>query len=193
MKIIEERRQLNKRIKKSKIIFLMAHQDLDLDALGSCIGLSLILKQRKKNCYIIIDDKKHELGVEKILKELDGCIPVIKGEDIDKYLYPNNKRNLLIILDTNKKELVQNQDVLKKIDEKIIIDHHNLGKTSIKDALTIVDTEVSSTCEMITELTEFYDVELDPYYATVLLSGIVLDTNNFTLKQVLKRIILLII
>ena len=54
MKIIEERRQLNKRIKKSKIIFLMAHQDLDLDALGSCIGLSLILKQRKKNCYIII-------------------------------------------------------------------------------------------------------------------------------------------
>ena len=35
---------------------------------------------------------------------------------------------------------------------------------------------------MITELTEFYDVELDPYYATVLLSGIVLDTNNFTLK-----------
>ena len=182
MKIIEERRQLNKRIKKSKIIFLMAHQDLDLDDLGSCIGLSLILKQRKKNCYIIIDDKKHELGVEKILKELDGCIPVIKGEDIDKYLYPNNKRNLLIILDTNKKELVQNQDVLKKIDEKIIIDHHNLGKTSIKDALTIVDTEVSSTCEMITELTEFYDVELDPYYATVLLSGIVLDTNNFTLK-----------
>ena len=144
--------------------------------------LKFNIKTKKKNCYIIIDDKKHELGVEKILKELDGCIPVIKGEDIDKYLYPNNKRNLLIILDTNKKELVQNQDVLKKIDEKIIIDHHNLGKTSIKDALTIVDTEVSSTCEMITELTEFYDVELDPYYATVLLSGIVLDTNNFTLK-----------
>lgn len=35
---------------------------------------------------------------------------------------------------------------------------------------------------MITELIEFYDVEIEPYYATVLLSGIVLDTNNFTLK-----------
>lgn len=182
MKIIEERRQLNKRIRRAKVIFLMAHKDLDLDALGSCVGLSLILKQRKKKCYIIVDDKKHELGVEKILRELDGCIPIIKGEDIDKYIYPNNKRNLLIILDTNKTELVQNEDILKKIEEKIIIDHHDLGKTTIKNAFIIDDNEVSSTCEMITELTEFYDVEIEPYYATVLLSGIVLDTNNFTLK-----------
>ena len=158
MKIIEERRQLNKRIRRAKVIFLMAHKDLDLDALGSCVGLSLILKQRKKKCYIIIDDKKHELGVEKILRELDGCIPIIKGADIDKYIYPNNKRNLLIVLDTNKTELVQNEDILKKIDEKIIIDHHDLGKTTIKNAFIIADNEVSSTCEMITELTEFYDV-----------------------------------
>lgn len=182
MKIIEQRKELNKRIKRSKVIFLMAHKDLDLDALGSCIGLSLILKERKKTCYIIVDDKEHELGVEKILKELDGCIPIVRGEDIDKYLYPNNKRNLLIVLDTNKTELVQNKEILKKIDQKVIIDHHDLGKTTIKDAFIIQDDEVSSTCEMITELTEFYDVELDPYYATVLLSGIVLDTNNFTLK-----------
>lgn len=182
MKIIEQRKELNRRIKRSKVIFLMAHKDLDLDALGSCIGLSLILKQRKKTCYIIVDDKEHELGVEKILKELDGCIPIVRGEDIDKYLYPNNKRNLLIVLDTNKTELVQNKEILKKIDQKVIIDHHDLGKTTIKDAFIIQDDEVSSTCEMITELTEFYDVELDPYYATVLLSGIVLDTNNFTLK-----------
>ena len=42
MKIIEQRRALNKQIKKAKTIFLMAHKDLDLDALGSCIGLSLI-------------------------------------------------------------------------------------------------------------------------------------------------------
>lgn len=182
MKIIEQRKELNRRIKRSKVIFLMAHKDLDLDALGSCIGLSLILKQRKKTCYIIVDDKEHELGVEKILKELDGCIPIVRGEDIDKYLYPNNKKNLLIVLDTNKTELVQNKEILKKIDQKVIIDHHDLGKTTIKDAFIIQDDEVSSTCEMITELTEFYDVELDPYYATVLLSGIVLDTNNFTLK-----------
>ena len=182
MQIIKQRKQLNIVIKTSDTIFLMAHRDLDLDALGSCIGLNTILTRKKKKVYIIIDDKQHELGVEKVLRELEGCIKIIKSIDIDKYLNPNSKKNLLIILDTNKIDLLQSKELLKKIDRKVVIDHHELGKGSVKDALLIIDNEVSSTCEMITELIEFYDVEIEPYYATVLLSGIVLDTNNFTLK-----------
>ncbi len=182
MQIINQRKQLNRVIKTSDTIFLMAHRDLDLDALGSCIGLNTILTRKKKKVYIIIDDKQHELGVEKVLRELEGCIKIIKSIDIDKYLNPNSKKNLLIILDTNKIDLLQSKELLKKIDRKVVIDHHELGKGSVKDALLIIDNEVSSTCEMITELIEFYDVEIEPYYATVLLSGIVLDTNNFTLK-----------
>ena len=182
MQIINQRKQLNRVIKTSDTIFLMAHRDLDLDALGSCIGLNNILTRKKKKVYIIIDDKQHELGVEKVFRELEGCIKIIKSIDIDKYLNPNSKKNLLIILDTNKIDLLQSKELLKKIDRKVVIDHHELGKGSVKDALLIIDNEVSSTCEMITELIEFYDVEIEPYYATVLLSGIVLDTNNFTLK-----------
>ena len=182
MGIIKERRILNKSIRDAKTIFLMAHKDLDLDALGSCIGMYMILSKRKKDIYIVIDDKTHELGVEKVLIELEGCLKIIKSEDLDKYINPRKNKNLLIVLDTNKKELVQSQELLKRIEKKIVIDHHDLGKTSIKDCIMIDDTEVSSTCEMITELVEYYDVEIEPYYATVLLSGIVLDTNNFTLK-----------
>ena len=182
MQIINQRKQLNRVIKTSDTIFLMAHRDLDLDALGSCIGLNTILTRKKKKVYIIIDDKQQELGVEKVLRELEGCIKIIKSIDIDKYLNPNSKKNLLIILDTNKIDLLQSKELLKKIDRKVVIDHHELGKGSVKDALLIIDNEVSSTCEMITELIELYDVEIEPYYATVLLSGIVLDTNNFTLK-----------
>ena len=182
MGIINQRKELNRAIRKAKNIFLMAHKDLDLDALGSSIGMYMLLKRKKKNCYIIIDDKNHELGVEKVLRELDGCVNIIKSDNLDKYLYPIHSKNLLIVLDTNKTDLVQSKDVLKQIDRKVIIDHHDLGKTTIKDAIMIHDSEVSSTCEMITELIEFYDIELDSYYATILLAGIVLDTNNFTLK-----------
>lgn len=182
MKITDQRKVINRAIKKSDTIFLMAHKDLDLDALGSCIGLNTIFTNRKKKCYIIVDDKKHELGVEKVLRELEGCITTIKSTDIEKYLNFRESKNLLIILDTNKTELVQSKEILKKIDKKIVIDHHDVGKGTIKDAILVIDNEVSSTCEMITELIEFYDVEIEPYYATVLLSGIVLDTNNFTLK-----------
>ena len=182
MGIIKERKKLNKAIKNAKTIFIMAHKNLDLDALGSSIGMYMILKGKKKNCYLIIDEKNHEPGVEKVLRELEGCVEIIKTEDIKKNLYPRQSKNLLMILDTNKTELVQSSEALKMIENKLIIDHHDLGKSTIKNAEIINDTEVSSTCEMITELIEYYDVEIESYYATVILAGIVLDTNNFTLK-----------
>ena len=50
MSIIENKRTLNKTINKAKTIFLMAHKNLDLDALGSSIGMYMILQQKKKNC-----------------------------------------------------------------------------------------------------------------------------------------------
>ena len=182
MSIIKDRKKVNKAIKKAKTIFLMAHKNLDLDALGSSIGMYMVLKRRKKQCYIIVDDKTHEMGVEKVLRELDGVIEIIRSENLDEYLNPVAHKNLLVILDTNKTELVQSEEVLKKIKNKMVIDHHDLGKTTIKDCVMINDNKVSSTCEMISSLIEFYDVEIDSYYATILLSGIVLDTNNFTLN-----------
>lgn len=182
MNIIKNRKKINRAIRKAKVIFLMAHKNLDLDALGSCIGMSQLLKKRRKNVYIIIEDKVHEAGVEKVLRELDGCINIIKGDNIDEYKSAKENKNLLIILDTNKKELVQNEKVLKKVERKLVIDHHELGKTTIKNAIIIDDKKTSSACEMITNLIEYYDVEIDSYYATILLAGIVLDTNNFTLN-----------
>lgn len=182
MGIIKERRKLNKAIRGAKTIFLMAHKNLDLDALGSQIGMYMILKRKKKKCYIIIDDKTHEMGVEKVLRELEGCIDIIHSEELDEHLYPRASKNLLIILDTNKKGLVQSEEVLSKIKNKLIIDHHDTGKTTIKDATLIIDNKTSSTCEMIANLIEYYDVEIESYYATIILSGIVLDTNNYTLN-----------
>ena len=182
MRIINYRKQINKAIRKSKNIFLMAHKDLDLDALGSCIGMYNILGNKKKNVYIIIDQTEFEKGVEKVLRELDGCLNIIKGEKVEEYLNKNKKKNLLFILDTNKKNLVQNEKVLDIIPRKIIIDHHETGKDTIEEGLLVNEKDASSTCEIITELIEFYDINLESYYATVLLAGIVLDTNNYTLN-----------
>ncbi len=184
MKINEKKKELKKLIRGAKTIFIMAHKNLDLDALGSSIGLYSILEKQKKNCYLIINDKEHELGVEKVLRELDGCLQIINGQEVEENLYLRKKRNLLFILDTNKKELVQNYEVVSLFNDEqiVIIDHHELGETSIECSNRIIDNTVSSTCEMITNLIEEYNSQIDPYYATLLLSGIVLDTNNFTLK-----------
>lgn len=184
MKINEKKRELKKLIRGAKTIFIMAHKNLDLDALGSSIGLYSVLEKQKKNCYLVINDKEHELGVEKVLRELDGCLQIITGHEVEDNLYLRKKRNLLFILDTNKKELVQDYEIVSLFDDEqiVIIDHHELGETSIECSNRIIDNTASSACEMITNLIEEYNSQIDPYYATLLLSGIVLDTNNFTLK-----------
>ncbi len=184
MKLIEKKRELKQKLKSAKTVFIMAHKDLDLDALGSSIGLYIILEKLNKNCFLIINDTKHESGVAKVFQELEGCLNIIRDNEIEENLYIRQKKNLLIILDTNKKELVQSNSAIDYFDIQniIILDHHELGDTSIEAGLRIIDNEISSTCEMITNLIEVYKMELDPYYVTLLLSGIVLDTNNFTLK-----------
>ena len=48
MAIIKEKSKLMKMIKKSKKIFIMAHKNIDLDALGSSVGLYNILQTKKK-------------------------------------------------------------------------------------------------------------------------------------------------
>ena len=182
MSIISERRKINKCIRKSKNIFLMAHRNLDLDALGSSIGMLKFLEKRRKQVYLIIDDRIHEAGVEKVLRELEGCLNIVRSDNLDDYLNEKSNKNLLIILDTNKQELVQSEKAFKKIENKLVIDHHDLGRTTIKNATLVIDNKISSTCEMITNLIEYYDIDIDSYYATILLAGIVLDTNNYTLN-----------
>ena len=45
MAIIKQRNALNKAVRRANNIFIMAHKDLDLDALGSSIGMYLLLKR----------------------------------------------------------------------------------------------------------------------------------------------------
>ena len=182
MGLKENQRKLKKLIKKSKNIFLMGHKNLDLDAIGSCIGMYNILNQQKKNCYIIIDDKDEEAGVAKVLREVEGCYNIIKSADIPKYIHKRSKKNLLIILDTNKASLVQSKDALEYFERKVIIDHHDPGKDIIDNALVIIEENTSSVCEIVVNIVSLYNIDLSPYVCTLLLSGIVLDTNNFTLK-----------
>ena len=173
---------IKKKIGKSKKIFLMAHKNLDLDAISSCIAMSYLLKKINKDSCIVIDDTTNELGVEKILHEIDGSYEIITSQKVKEKLHKKKRKNLLIILDTNKKDLVQNKEVLDYFDKKIVIDHHELGKNSIYDGYQIIDVECSSASQMVVQILNEYKVDINSYLATMLLSGIVLDTNNFTLN-----------
>lgn len=171
--------KIKRRIKSSKNVFIVAHKDLDLDALGACIGMSSICNSFHKKNYIIMDDTKHELSVGKLLKEIEGSYTLIKSSDIPKY---HHKRSILIIVDTNKAHLLQNDKILHYFDHIIILDHHQETDQTIARTLQIINENASSACEIVTNLIEKYNVKLNEQTATFILAGIVLDTSNFIVK-----------
>ena len=179
MKIIENLATIKEMNKKASNIFLVAHRNMDLDAINSCIAFNYYLKESNKKIYIIVDDIKHETAVKMVLDEFNDVINFIKSKDL-KDLVDNN--SLLYVLDTNKEKLIQNPKVLDKFNNIIVIDHHRTNKESIKKALMIVDEEASSTCEIISSIFDYEQIEITKKIANLLLGGIVLDTNYYQLN-----------
>ena len=175
---MEIEKKIKKIIKKSDNIFVMGHKNLDLDAIGSCVGITSICNHFNKDSYIVIDDEVNELGVEKILSEIKNTKNIIKSEEIPNYF---KKDSTLIIVDVSKAHLLQNSKILHYFNQIIILDHHQRTDQTI-NTISIIDDRYSSTGEIITSLIEAYGVKPTKEDATILLSGIVLDTNNFKSK-----------
>ena len=179
MELLKNKDKLNRLIDSSDTIFIMGHRFLDLDALGASIGMYEYIKSRKKNGYIIVNDTRFEKGVKKALDILKNTYKIVRSSKIKQKI---NDKSLLIIVDTNKEYLLQDSNLLQLVDKVVVIDHHDTGAGSIKSGLLCIDNNTSSTCEMISDLFDKEKIEVNKQVATMLLSGIVLDTNNFVIK-----------
>lgn len=177
MTVRETTNTIIKVIKKSTTVYVTGHKDLDLDALGAMVGISLLADHYNKKSYLIIDELTHEAGVKKALDRLED-IKVIKTSEIGNI----GKDDLLIIVDTNKRNLLQNEKLVDMFENIMIIDHHDEDENTIKSDYNLIFNNVSSTCELLTLVMKEKDLYPLDFYATLLLSGIVLDTNNFSLK-----------
>ena len=179
MELLNYKNKLNKLIKSASNIFIMGHRFIDLDALGSSIGIYEYVKSKNKDATIIINDINFEKGVKKALDKLKDNYTIKRSSKIKNKI---DKKTLLIIVDTNKPYLLQDKNMFEEIDNIVVIDHHDTNEQSINKGLVIVDRDTSSTCEMLTDLLDGENIKVNDLVATVLLSGIVLDTNNFVIK-----------
>ncbi len=179
MEIIKQKENINKMINDASNIFIMGHNYLDLDAIGSCIGICEYVKGKNKRATLVINDNRLEKGVKKILDKVGNTYNIKKSSKIKEKI---NDKSLLIVVDTNKGYLLQDKNALNLFKNVLVIDHHDTNQDSIKNGLVIIDREASSTCEMITDLLDKENIKVDKDVATYILSGIVLDTNNYVLK-----------
>ena len=171
-------------IAESENVIVMGHTNIDIDAIGSAIGMCKFAKSLGKECYIASEPKGKSL--DKFLEELkkypeyeNTIIPEDKAMEL---ITPNT---LLIIVDTHKVNYVEFPELLNKTEKKIIIDHHRKVTDYIADViLSFHEVYASSTAELVTELLQYAsnNIELNLIEAEGLYGGIMVDTKDFTFK-----------
>ena len=174
-------------VSDSDKIIVMGHKRPDFDAVGACVGIYTFAKIVGKECYIILNDSDRDETIQKVMFEIDNSDEQLARVfvDSDEAWELMTPQTTLIIVDTSDASRVIDVAILSKANRKVIIDHHRRGEDIITNPLlTYIEPYASSASELIAELIE-YQTKLEkitPVAATIMLGGIVVDTQNFSIR-----------
>ncbi len=175
--------KLTQNIKSHDNVILMTHKRPDLDGMGSCIALSKIIESMKIKAYIVYPKEQVNISLEKGIKAISEKGIKINFLTIDEIENKINDNTLLIILDTQKPELVESAKLLNKINDIFVIDHHMNSSSHIEKAIfEYINSHKSSIVEIIANYLKYLNKNLDPIIITVMLAGMEIDTNGYKLK-----------
>lgn len=171
-------------IKESDNILIMGHSNGDIDSMGSSLGIYRLAKTLEKETNIV--NNTYGMTLSKFIEELekdDEYKDVIIGKN--EALNKATNKTLLIVTDTHKQNYVEVPELLDKVGQIVVIDHHRRSTDYIENAtLTFQEVYASSTAELVTEILQYTDVKikLKPIEVEGLYGGIMVDTKNFTFK-----------
>ena len=175
---------LTELINQSGRVFIMGHKLADLDALGAAVGLMTICRKCGTTVHVVIDKEK---TAAKSLLDALAEDPMYDDMFItaDDALLEADSKSLLIVVDTNRPTQVESQALLESVNRVAVIDHHRRAADYIESmVLNFHEPFASSASELVAELLQYaVDAkDIRPIEARALLSGIVLDTKNFSIR-----------
>ena len=171
-------------IKESENILIMGHSNGDIDSMGSSLGIYRLAKTLEKETNIV--NNTYGMTLSKFIEELekdDEYKDAIIGKN--EALNKATNKTLLIVTDTHKQNYVEVPELLDKVGQIVVIDHHRRSTDYIENAtLTFQEVYASSAAELVTEILQYTDVKvkLKPIEVEGLYGGIMVDTKNFTFK-----------
>lgn len=168
----KESKDILDKVNSGKTFILNPHRGPDLDSVASVAAMAIVLKKLGKKVDIFCKDPIPDSYA--FVTELKNT-KVIELEKVDFKNY-----DFWIALDFNTWDqgginIVPNVPVIN-------IDHH--PAFGLQSVASVVNTQASSTCEILFQVFEDWNIEIDSRLATVLLSGISYDTNYFQQKNV---------
>lgn len=156
-------KEIFKTIESYQTIVIHRHERPDLDAIGSQVGLKLILKERYPNKDIYAVGDINAMSYHAVMDDISD----------DTY-----KDALVIIIDVSVSHMVSDKRyALAK--EIIIIDHHQNAPTVENISLAYVDASFNSACEMIVDMCMTESIDIPTLAATYLYGGMVTDSGRF--------------
>jgi c-di-AMP phosphodiesterase-like protein len=175
---------LSELISDASQIFVMGHRYADLDTIGAAVGICCIARKLGKAAKIVIDLENNACSaiLNKLAMEQEYENAFISSQDA---ILTANSSSLLVVVDTNRPEQVEDQNLLLACNRVAVIDHHRRAASYIQNAaLTFHEPYASSVCELITELLQELVDQADILRceAEAILAGIVMDTKNFTIR-----------
>ena len=172
-------------INASDRVLIMGHANMDMDAFGACLGMKAICNRLKKNSRIVADIKNTEAKTRAAMitsfgkDELEKLI--INSKEAESMIGGNT---LLVVVDVHIPSMVMAPKLVDMAAKIVVIDHHRRAEEYIESPVfNHIDPAASSTCELISEFIRFSSInpkiELPSTYATIMLSGIFLDSGYF--------------
>ena len=164
-------------LQQQPVISIIPHKNPDGDAIGSCLGLCLYLRQLQLNATVVSPNDFPEFL--KWLPAVDNII--IYDNDQERAKTQIEASTLIFTLDFN---LLKRADSLSGLLEKqtatfVMIDHHQAPEDYAQ--VTFSDPSASSTCEMVYRFIEAMGDKalINSNIATCLYTGLMTDTGNF--------------
>ena len=135
-------------VNKYDNVILMGHTHPDLDAYGSCLGMSCILDTMNIKNYIFLDINDNEN-----IDSISQAVTLASNKNYitkDNYLNYINDNTLLIIMDTHLENRLEYPQILDNIKHVIVLDHHIKMNGYIKDTeLFYIDSSLSCVVELV--------------------------------------------
>lgn len=184
---------LERHIKKASDILIMGHSNPDFDSIGSCVGMARFAMEVIKDAYKDTEGEPPRVNIviNKSGETFKTCYEQLSPMEIYENIFISKEdaRDLvtsdtvLIICDVNNPVIFEAPELVKTVSNIAVIDHHRLASAlTFQPFLQYVEATKSSASEIVAEILfrSKYGDRLHKEEAEVLLSGIMLDTNNFT-------------
>ena len=174
--------QLSSLIARADNVIVMGHRYGDFDSLGASVGAARLAMLLGIKVNIAVDMR--DANLHSIIETMQDCeryanVFVDSADALD-LMTPDT---LVILVDHNNFERSQFTDIALRAHKVVIIDHHRKVDVMPETVeISYIEPSASSTCELLSEMLDvaLTSNNLSKEEANILLSGIILDTKQFT-------------